>query len=216
MLPLLAFVTAGSLARLQEHLPRMHLRAFTVALAAVISVSTTIELVHFVARPTTPMAEVAEVGLNFKELARRLGIDDPTLAHHDAGGTSYVAGLEVVDLAGLGTRDIAKHMNDREFITHYLLEKRRPTFICGVKENFAAGKTHFYEDPRFVDGYIPLQFMRGGHAVMEAGPDVLCHIRRDLAHCADGVVIEGGSTTNELVRVDLDWAAFAAPAATKR
>jgi len=44
---------------------------------------------HFAAKPTTSLAVVSEIVHNFADLSARLGIENPTLAHHDAGAIGY-------------------------------------------------------------------------------------------------------------------------------
>jgi hypothetical protein len=108
----------------------------------------------FAAQPTTSLAGVARVGNYFAELARRSGLDAPTLAHHDAGGTAYVARLHVIDLGGLCDRTIARHARDRERMRQYLFVERKPTFIyCGPA---FAHKLDLEHMPEFQRDYVPL------------------------------------------------------------
>jgi hypothetical protein len=147
-------------------------------------------LVGFRSHPTTPYAEVSAVGNSFVALAARLGIAQPLLAHHDAGGTSYRARIDLLDLGGLGTRIVAKHFGDPAFLRHYILEQRKPDFVFGTTQQFAAGYSRFHETPAFLRDYVRLDFPDQKH--MQAD---LCHVRRDrlrevpgvqVAHDADG------------------------------
>ena len=180
ILPVFALATAWSLNRLAARVDEAKLRTVLIALCGVVAVNTTSSLLDFLRNPTTPMDAVADVGRRFDYLARELGVDHPTLAHHDAGATSYINRIEVVDLGGLGSRVIAKHMSDRAFMADYLLEKRKPTFMFGARHNFAAGLSKFYKDPRFKERYVPIRFVRRGEVVMTARARSLCHVRRDL------------------------------------
>lgn len=151
-------------------------------------------LVEFRAAPTTPMSTVAEISDEFVALAGILGVDEPSLAHHDAGGSSYLAKIRVVDLGGLGDRNIAKNWDNREYMREYLFENKRPTFIFGAI-NFAAKRSRFHELPQFGQMYVRLHFV--GIPIMDSD---LCHVRRDLVHEADGLKIER-SADGELIRV---------------
>ncbi len=91
------------------------------------------QMVAFAARPTTPMETVGEIGRYFQDLAARLGVKHPTLLAHDAGGTSYVARLHLIDLGALCDRTIARHRHDRERIRQYIFYERKPTFIFSAK-----------------------------------------------------------------------------------
>ncbi|WP_347985876.1 hypothetical protein [Methylomonas sp. AM2-LC] len=132
-------------------------------------------LVNFSALPTTPMSVVATIGQEFANVAKRLSIAHPTLAHHDAGGAAYNATIDLIDLGGLGSKAIAKHMSDREFMTKLLFVDIKPTFIFGSQQAFAAGLSKFYQDPRFAEQYIPLTF--SNKTYMQAD---LSHIRKDI------------------------------------
>lgn len=144
-------------------------------------------------------AVVASVGEQLVDLGTRLGIEDPVLAHHDAGGTSYKARIKLLDLGGLGNRTIAKHMNSSTFLSHYILDEVKPDFIFGSSENFAAGRAHFWQLPEFHDRYVPVEF--AGKPYMKSG---LCHVQRDrlIGTQAPGVEVEGtdGKIAKVLVR----------------
>lgn len=86
-------------------------------------------LLRFADAPTTSLRVVAKVGQYFVDWAEQAGIAHPTLAHHDAGGTSFVARIHLIDLGGLCDRTIAKHWQDRERLRRYLFEEKRPDFI---------------------------------------------------------------------------------------
>jgi len=129
----------------------------------------------FLAAPTTPLAVVATIGAEIKRLCADLGVADPLLAHHDAGGTSHDADIRLLDLGGLGSRTIAKHMREPEFLCRYILEEQRPEFVFGVKDRFAAGASRFWADSRFVRDYVPVEFV--GMPLLQSD---LCHVRRGL------------------------------------
>jgi hypothetical protein len=149
-------------------------RALTYITVGVLALGGVKQYLAFLVDRTTPYAVVASIGEQFVDLAIRLGIQDPVLAHHDAGGTSYKARIKLLDLGGLGSRTIAKHMNSSTFLSHYILDEVRPDFIFGSAENFAAGSSHFWQLPEFNSSYVPIEFP--GKPYMKSG---LCHIRRD-------------------------------------
>lgn len=111
-------------------------------------------LIVFAHDPTTPLATVASVGQYFKELGARAGLEDPLLLHHDAGGTSYVANIRVLDLAGLCDRTIAREWRDRERMRQYIFEERRPEFIYSGP--YFAQRIDLEEFPEFEADYVPL------------------------------------------------------------
>lgn len=198
ILPLLAAVLAAALDELGARFPRHEFQLVTVVVLVFLSVGTASSLQTFRAAPTTPTSIVTAIGKQFVELAKRLGVEHPTLAHHDAGGTSWAADIDIIDLGGLGDRAIAKHMHDAAFMRHYLLVERRPTFVFGAATLFAAGFTQFYKMPEFKEQYVPLKFP--GLPYMNAD---LCYIRRDVVHEAPGIslVKENGRTVAVVVHV---------------
>ena len=81
--------------------------------------------------------------------------------------------IRLVDLGGLISRTIAKNMDDKAFLTAYLLEDIRPDFVFGSR-NFAAA-SGFAETAAFAREYVRLEF-----ADMPAMPSALSYVRRDL------------------------------------
>ncbi len=142
-------------------------------------------LASFRAQPTTPYTEVAEIGHEFLAISRRLGIANPRLAHHDIGGTSYLARIDVLDLGGLGRRAIAKLVTQPQMLRQYLLEQERPDFIFGSTTTCAAYWSRFHESERFKRDYVRLQVSHPSLAHAD-----LCHVRRDRVREAPGVLIE--------------------------
>lgn len=149
-------------------------RLLTYITVGVLALGTVKQYLAFLANPTTPYALVASIGEQFVDLGIRLGIQDPVLAHHDAGGTSYKANIKLLDLGGLGNRTIAKHMNSSSFLSRYILEEVKPDFIFGASGNFAAGRSHFWQLPEFDARYVRVEFP--GKPYMKSD---LCHVRRD-------------------------------------
>jgi hypothetical protein len=180
-LPALAVVVVGSLAEAGKRWSRLSSTIGLVVLTWFMGIGTVTQLSLFRSHPTTPTSVVSQIARTFLDLGHRLGIERPTLAHHDAGGTTYEVGIDLVDLGGLGDRAVAKHMADREFIRKYLFVDRRPTFIFGSSHVFAAGATQFYRMPEF-DAYVRLRFPKRPY--MQAD---LCHVRRDAIHAIPGV-----------------------------
>jgi hypothetical protein len=188
-LPVLAVVVFHSARHAERQWRRLGSAGGVLVLVWFLGLGTLGQLMVFRDAPTTPTAVVGQIAWTFVEVGRRLGIRHPSLAHHDAGATSYETDLDLVDLGGLGDRVVAKHMNDRAFIRRYLFEERRPTFIFGSSHAFTAGDTEFYRLPEF-RAYVPLRFP--SRPFMKAD---LCHVRRDAVHSAPGIhlVTEGDS-----------------------
>jgi hypothetical protein len=111
-------------------------------------------LILFERHPTTPMQTVARIGQYFVDLADQAGVDEPSLLHHDAGGTSYVAGIRLIDLGGLCDRTVARHRHDREIMRRYLFHEQRPTFIYSAK--VFADRIGLETFPEFHADYVPL------------------------------------------------------------
>jgi hypothetical protein len=169
----------------------------SAALACFLALCSAQALVQFRYHPTTPTAVVTHVGQRFSALADALQIREPTLAHHDAGGTSYRSPLTLVDLAGLGNRTLAQHMDNPGFVRDYLLEQVRPCFVFGTAGWFAAAASGFHKDPRFERMYVRLEFV--DDPLMRAD---LSHIRRDLVKPWPGLeIVRGPGGEVERVRV---------------
>lgn len=177
VVPVLLLVVCLGLPRLPSFRSRA---AFTCVAVLVMVQSAALQLAAFAARPTTPLAVVTTVGETFEALAGQLDIDDPVLAHHDAGGISYHRMIRLIDLGGLVNRTIAQNMNDRAFLTRYLLEETQPDFVFGAR-NFAAA-TGFSDTEAFAAAYAPLDFVD-----RPAMDSALSYIRRDRARPAPGV-----------------------------
>ena len=197
ILPLVSIVVVAALVNLYDQFSRFHLNFVTGIIIVFLGIGTIAGLHSFRAQPTTPTSTVTAIGEVFVRLAHRLGIEHPILAHHDAGGTSWGANIDVIDLGGLGDRAIARHMNDAAFIRHYLFVERRPTFIFGSARTFAAGYTHLDRMPELAEQYVPLRFP--GLPYMKSD---LCYIRRDVVREARGVSLD--KINGDLVAVVVD------------
>jgi hypothetical protein len=186
VLPLVALVSGWALSRMTFQNWRGSLAIWIGA--GILSVSSVSELISFRLHPTTPYDTVARVGQSFVELAHRLGVEQPSLAHHDAGGTSYKAGIVVIDLFGIANRTIARHLSDPDFVADYLLKSVRPTFFFGSVVNplFAPARTGFHRRPAFLDQYVRIDFV---DQPILRGREILCHVRRDLVREAPGITI---------------------------
>lgn len=147
---------------------------FSVLLAAVLAFGSHRQYLQFLARPTTPYTEVAAIADEFASLGRALKLQSPLLAHHDAGGTSFHSPIQLVDLAGIGDRTIAKNLHDRAFIQRYILETKKPHFVFGSKKSFAAGLSQFHKLAQFEEDYVRVLFQN--KAFMQAD---LSFVRRD-------------------------------------
>jgi hypothetical protein len=187
ILPLLALLTGAAHGALR--IARSQKLAVGLACASLLAVGTSKQYASFLVDPTTPYALVARVGEEFAALGGRLGVREVKLAHHDAGGTTYKARLDLVDLCGIGNRTIAKHMRDPDFVTRYLVEEERPDFVFGTAAMFAAHETRFQRRPEFLAAYVPLEFEDKPHMAAD-----LSYVRRDLVRDGPGLrpVIEDG------------------------
>jgi hypothetical protein len=188
-LPVLAVVVFHSGRHAERAWRRLGSAGGVLVLVWFLGLGTLGQLMVFRDAPTTPTAVVGAIARTFVEVGRRLGIPHPSLAHHDAGATSYETDLDLVDLGGLGDRIVAKHMNDQAFMRRYLFEERRPTFIFGSSHAFTARDTEFFRLPEF-RAYVPLRFP--SRPFMKSD---LCYVRRDAVHPVPGIhlVTEGDS-----------------------
>lgn len=108
-----------------------------VALGALLSglhiVSNVPVLLSSVTGISVPFQRIADRGMFFQELARVARIENPSLLDPDLGGTSYRTGLSLIDLGGLGDREVARAMRERrygpEFLESYVFERQKPTFV---------------------------------------------------------------------------------------
>ena len=180
-----------------RYLTSYRLRAGLSVFAALLVIhSACIGLGRFNIRPTTPMASVTLVGDAFDLLGERLGIDDPMLAHHDAGGISYYRMVRLLDLGGLVNRTIGRNMLDAAALQDYLLKEQRPHFFFGAR-NFASA-TAFTDDSLLLRDYVPLRIV--------GSPDLrspMSFIRRDIVTEAENVqLIRDDSGALLRVRVD--------------
>lgn len=179
--PLLAVLVVFAFERSRAGEYSIPVQAMAWLAIAVLSLATIRQLVEFRAAPTTAYEGVAQVGEAFVELGERLGIDDPLLMHHDAGGTSYRAGIRILDMAGIGDRALAKHIHDAEFIRNYVLVEKRPDFMFGgVMFGTRASQLHTTE--AFERDYVEVSY---GDLRPEAG--ALCHVRRDRVRPGPGI-----------------------------
>lgn len=182
---LLAFLAGHAIERECERPERAPRTARLAALASfALLASTTPLLAAFRAHPTTPYATVAEIGAQFVQLAERLSIARPLLAHHDAGGTSYRARIELLDLGGLGDRTIAKNSASPAFLRRYILAERKPDFVFGTTTMFAARKSGFHETEQFKRDYVRIEV---DHPLLAEAD--LCHVRRDRVREAPGIEV---------------------------
>jgi hypothetical protein len=180
ILPIILLVACYSLTGITNLRGRL---IFSFAAVMILLHTTVLQLAAFKTSPTTPLAEVTKVGDTFRQLADHLSIEDPLLAHHDAGGIAYYRMIRLADLGGLINRTIAKHMEDEAFLTVYLLEELRPDFFFGAR-NFATA-TGFSNSDAFEREYIRLDFP--GLPFMKSD---LSYIRRDLVVAAPGVQVQ--------------------------
>ncbi len=183
VIPLFAVMGARAFASLDKQSIPTSVRITLVgSLSAILLVNSAYQLSVFTLAPTTPFSVVRAVGRQFAELAKRLRVQHPILAHHDAGGILYDRSINLVDLGGLADREVAKHMHDREWLSHYLLDEVRPTFFFGA-DNFATS-SGFAATSQFKREYVPLRF--ADLPFMQA---YLCAVRRDVVQEEPGIKV---------------------------
>ncbi|MEM1429467.1 MAG: hypothetical protein AAGG09_08410 [Pseudomonadota bacterium] len=190
ILPLIAFLAALALRRFEGGTAR--LLASTAAVLTILGY-TVPELARARAQPSTPLAVVGQIGDTFAEAGRRLGVDDPLLAHHDAGAIAYRRTIRLLDLGGLLNRQIAQNMTDRAFLLTYIVEQQRPDFVFGAR-NFSA-RTGFVQSEAFAAAYVPLRFVDQPWMSSD-----LSYVRRDIVAPAPGITLVR-SETGALVEV---------------
>jgi hypothetical protein len=153
------------------------------AIFLILSANTVLKLNEYKAHPTTPMSVVSKIGHEFARVAELAGIDDPLLAHHDAGAIAYDRSIRLLDLGGLVSRKIAKNLTDAAYLEKHVLIDHKPDFVFGA-HNFAAA-SGFLESDTFAQNYIPLKFI--GKPYMSSH---YSHIRLDKINDADGLEIK--------------------------
>ena len=179
-----AIGVAAGLGELERLAGAPRARAAALGAAGLVLLGTFDGLAEVRWAPPTPMERVAQVARTFDDLARRLGVVHPRIAWHDAGGSSYRVGLDVVDLGGLDNRDIAMHRGDREFMRTYLFEVARPTFFYSDDRAFAALWCGFHRMEEFARDYVALELPA---ELMAQAP--ICAIRREAVKEAPGVLV---------------------------
>lgn len=197
ILPVALLLAASSLTVVTAFSARM---AFCTTVVLILAYTNTLQQAKFKNSPTTPMVEVTRVGNTFRSLADHIHIEDPLLAHHDAGGIAYHRMLRLADLGGLINRTIAQNMNDKTFLADYLVNGLQPDFVFGTS-NFAAA-SGFADTDVFKDDYVPLDFGDLPHMRSD-----LSYIRRSRAIGMPGVelVYDGdGTLTRVLVTATID------------
>lgn len=185
LLPLLAVMLGHALQELRARIGEVHHAVLATASALLLALFGFKAMTGFVAAPTTPFAVVSAVSAEFERVAAAMGVADPSIAHHDAGGTTWRSGLRLLDLAGLCERRVAKSLGDRDRLRDLALDEFRPTFFYGKSDLFADKAARFADDPRFVRDYAPLVFAR----LPQMAADY-CHVRRDQVRACDAVRIE--------------------------
>ena len=128
--------------------------AICAGMPLIIATSQIPRFIRFAEHPTTPLHTVARIGEYFVNLGRSAGIDRPTLLAHDAGGTSYLAGIRLLDLAGLCDSTMAKCWRDSERIREYIFYEQRPTFIYSAR--VFAERIGLEDFPEFSRDYVTL------------------------------------------------------------
>lgn len=195
---LLVYSSCNANPRWSAYVPRLTMLAIPLLALGLVR-----QLVLFEVNPSTPISRVSELGYGIVDVAERMDIDNPRLAHHDAGGTSYEVGIELLDLGGLGNRYIAKHLNYPRRIWEYVLVDQQPDFIFGsVVAGFAANRSGFHESRKFKMDYVRLEFPDQPHMSANLGPGHLSHVRRELVKPGPGIELinQDGKLMKVIVR----------------
>ena len=102
----------------------------------------------------------------------------------DVGGPYWSRRLRVHDLAGLCDRAIATRLGDRRALADHILGTLRPTFISFHDRH--AWWSGLHDDPRFVQGYAPIETRVDGTIRAEFGRELLAgaFVRRDALRAA--------------------------------
>ncbi|SMX43200.1 hypothetical protein [Maliponia aquimaris] len=180
LMPVLPLIVVPAVLAI-DHGFSVRARAWLCSITAIaLFASTLTEVDRFDAEPTTPLAVVSEIGRTFAQVATRMGIADPVLAHHDAGAISYERSIGLVDLGGLVDREVARNMADADFLRTYIFDQKKPLFIFGAR-NFAAA-SGFLDGPELARDYVPLSFPN--HPIMASD---YSHIRRDAVQESPGI-----------------------------
>jgi hypothetical protein len=186
-LPVLAFLLVYSNSHSDSH-RSLYINRLAILAIPLLAFGAVRQLLVFEVNPSTPIARVSRLGYGILDLAERMDIENPKIAHHDAGGISYEVGLELVDLAGLGNRYIAKNINEPGTIIKYILIEEKPDFIYGsVNPAFSAGRTGLHKTHMFKKDYVRLEFPDQPHMYANLGPDPLSHIRRERVKPGPGI-----------------------------
>ena len=187
MLPALAFLVVYSNSKLAARKTQIHW--LTVAAIPLLVLGLSRQMIAFEVNPSVPITRVAAQGITIADMANRLGVEKPKVAHHDAGGISYSARLELVDLAGLADKYIAQNKYDPAIMQQYLLVERKPDFILGSSANvdFAAGATRFFDTDLFRKDYVYMEFPERPYMTAEQGADPLSHMRREHVKQVPGI-----------------------------
>jgi hypothetical protein len=164
------------------------IRAITILAIPFLALGVIRQLLIFEVNPTTPISRVSELGFGILDVAERMGIGDPKLAHHDAGGISFAAEIELVDLAGLTNRYIARYGAYPRLVSNYILVEEQPDFVFGSNQFLlAAMRSRFYTTKKFKKDYVRLEFPDQPHMSANLGADYLSHMRRELVKPGPGI-----------------------------
>lgn len=111
----------------------------------------------FANSPTVAFQRIGNVyGERFNDYAQRLGIENGSFLLPDLGGTLYYSELEIIDLAGLTDKVIARELynDDKTKLHEYIFGEKKPTFIH--MHGFFSYQAQLEDDPRFRDDYVAL------------------------------------------------------------
>ncbi|MBA7504682.1 hypothetical protein ES706_03332 [subsurface metagenome] len=105
-------------------------------------------------RLMVPFSKLVNRGEKFKGLAKEAFIENASLLEADIGGTSYTAGLKIIDLSGLADVHIGKYHYEKEYFGDYIFKEKKPTFI--YTHGIWSHRSQIHKYPEFKRDYLPL------------------------------------------------------------
>ena len=99
-----------------------------------------------------PASFVAQRGLHYRALAERYRLEPRSALDGDLGGTSYYAGMDIVDLGMLADVTLARYKLHPSILREYVHGERRPAFMRLAGFWLNDGVQSY---PEFADRYVP-------------------------------------------------------------
>ena len=139
-------------------------------------------LTRFYNEPSAPFSDIAErYGEPFNRAAEILGVENPSILLQDVGGTLFYSKLEIIDLAGLTDKTIARTLGkDKKSLHDYIFNEVKPTFIHTYAHT--AVRSDLDSNFQFRKQYIPLKEAVDPHASDYAERVIYSgtYVRRDV------------------------------------